>query len=81
MPSLVHKVGVAAHREHLHSVGLQLVVLLCEVYQFRGTHECEIGRIEEEQGPLAFDVFVGNGLELSVLESVYFKLGYLCVDD
>ena len=81
MPSLVHKVGVAAHREHLHTGGFQLVVLLGEVHQFRGTNEGEVGGIEEEQGPLAFDVFAGNGLELAVLESVYFEFGCLCVDN
>ena len=80
VPCLVHEVGVCAHREHLDAHLLQAVVFLGQVHQFGGANEGEVGRVEEEQGPLALQVFAAHCLELSILECLYLELRHLCVD-
>ena len=80
MPCLVHEVAVCAYREHLYAKLFQTVVFLCQVNQLSRAHESEVGWIEEEKSPLAFQVFTAYCLELSVLECLHLELRHLCVD-
>ena len=81
VPSLMYEVGVSAYREHLNAHILELGIFALKVFELSGAYECEVGGIEEEYGPLAFDVFVGNFFELTVMVSLNFKFGYFRVDD
>ena len=72
-PGLVHEMRVGGDGVNLHAHLLEFGVVVGHVAQLGGAHEGEIGRVEEEHGPLAFDigfgqldelaVFVGAGLE------------------
>ena len=53
MPCLVHEVGVAGDRVDLASNFLELGVVAGQILKFSGAHEGEVGRVEEEQGPVA----------------------------
>ncbi len=67
MPRLVREVGVGGHREDLDAEALQLLVVIGEVTELRRADEGEVGRVEEEDRPLALDVLVGHVDECAVL--------------
>ena len=73
--------AVGAHRENLYAHGLELIVFALKVLQFSGADKGEVGRIEEKQCPLAFDVLVADGFEIAVLESLNGELGCVLIDD
>ena len=73
--------GVGAYGEHFDSHGFQLFVLLCQVLQLSGADEGEVGRVEEEQCPFAFDIVIRNCFELSVLKSLDGELWCVCIDN
>ena len=81
MPGLVHEVRVGAHRVDFDAHGLELLVLLGHVHQLGGAYEGEVGGVEEEYGPLALDVFVGDGLEYAVVVGLDLELGDRGIDD
>ena len=81
VPGLVHEVRVGAHRVDFDAHGLELLVLLGHVYQLGGAYEGEVGGVEEEYGPLALDVFVGDGLEYAVVVGLDLELGDRGIDD
>jgi hypothetical protein len=55
--------------------------VVCEVSKFGGANEGEVTRVEEEDAPLALEVFVRNLDETLVLTvSVDLELGELAVD-
>ena len=70
VPCLVHKVRVCAYRIYFYAHCLELVIFLCDVYQLGRAYEGKVCRIEEENGPFTFYVFVGYCFETSVLESL-----------
>ena len=81
MPCLVDEVAVGADTKHLYSHRLQLSILALEIFQLCGADKGEVGRIEEEKCPLAFDVFVADGLEAAVLIGLNGELGCVTIDD
>lgn len=81
MPCLVNEVRIRAHGIDLDAHGLELVIFVRQISEFRRTDEGKISGIEEENGPFAFDVGVRNGLELAVLEGLDFELGNGGIDD
>ena len=75
MPSLVHEVGVAGDGVDLATDFLELGVVLGQVFKLGGAHEGEVGRVEEEQGPVAEHIVLGHFVELIVLECVHLEIG------
>ena len=59
-----------AHKLGLYKLKSELVIFLCDVYQLGRAYEGKVCRIEEENGPFTFYVFVGYCFETSVLESL-----------
>ena len=55
--------------------------MFSEVNEFCGANESEVGRVEEEDVPLASEICAANGLELAIVVGFYLKFGCLCVDD
>jgi len=74
-------VGIAGDGIDFHAQRLQFVVVFGHVFQLGRADEGEVRRVEEEDGPLAFDVFMRDGFEFAVVESLYGKLGDTAVDD
>jgi hypothetical protein len=81
VPGLADEAGVAGHGVDLAAIGLEGVVVLGQLFKLGGAHKGEVGGIEEEQGPLAQDVGLGDGLELAVLEGLDGKLADPLVDE
>jgi len=77
----MYKVRVCAYRINLYTHGLELVVFFCNIYQFGRTYKRKVCRIEEENGPFAFYIFVSHCFETSVLESLNFEFRELGVDN
>src|SRR5690606_36777757 len=65
---LVGEVSVGGHGGDFYAALLQLFVVVSTAAQLGGADEGEVGGVEEEYGPLALHVSVGNGDELAVLE-------------
>ena len=73
MPGLVREVRVRGDGVDLNAEGLEFGVVFGEVFEFRRADEREVGRVEEDDGPMTleggfgqFDEFavgVGLGLE------------------
>ena len=81
VPGLVDKVGVAGHGVDLAALSLEGVVVLSQLLELGGAHKGEVRGIEEEQGPLAQDVSLGDGLELAILEGLDGKIADFLVDE
>ena len=64
VPGLVAEVGVGRHTVDFDAQRLERIVLLTEIFEFGRADEREVGRIEEEHGPLAFDVLFGDVEEI-----------------
>jgi len=56
----VAEVGVGRDREDLDAQALQRRIGVSQIFQLRRADEGEIGRIEEEDGPFALYVGVGD---------------------
>jgi hypothetical protein len=74
-------VRVGANGIYLHAQALELVVLLCQVNQFGGAYEGEVGRIEEEYCPFALYIVAGYCGEAAIVESLYVELGEKRIDN
>ena len=70
MPRLVREVGVGRHGVDLDAELLELGVVVGEVAELGRADEGEVGRVEEEDRPLAGDVGVGDVDELAVADVV-----------
>ena len=66
-PGLVAEVRVGRDAEHLDAHALQLGIVVLKVFELGRADEGEVGRIEEEHGPLAGDVGLGDVDELAFL--------------
>src|SRR5690554_6267445 len=73
VPCLVGEVGVGGHTVNFDAHLLEFFVLVLQVAQLGGADKGEVGRIEEENVPLAFQVGVGNVDELTVVVSGSFE--------
>ena len=80
VPRLMHEMGVRGNGVDLAPGGLELVVLVGQVLKLGGTHEREVGRVEEEHAPLAQDVVLGHRLEFAILKRLHAEISYLFVD-
>ena len=76
----MYEVAVGAYGEYFDTHFLQLFIFAGEILKFRRADEGEIGRIEEENGPFAFQVVAGYGYELVVVVCLNFEFGQLCID-
>ena len=75
------EVRVGADGVDVYAESLELSIVVCEVCEFGGANEGEVTRVEEEDAPLALEVFVRNLDETLVLAvSVDLELGELAVD-
>ena len=80
-PCLVDEVRVGADGVDVYAESLELSIVVCEVSKFGGANEGEVTRVEEEDAPLALEVFVRNLDETLVLAvSVDLELVELAVD-
>ena len=69
MPGLVREVGVGGHRVDLDADFLEGRVFIRQVAQFGWADEGEVGRVENDDRPFAFQVGVGYGTKLAVVKS------------
>jgi hypothetical protein len=60
---------------------LKLRVFVGHVPKLGRAYKREVSGVEEEYGPLTFEVLVGNCLELVVVIGLDFELGNLAVDN
>ena len=67
MPGLVGEVRVGRDAIHLDAEILEHRVVVSQITQFGRTHEGEIGRVEHDDRPLAFEVLVADRDELAVV--------------
>ncbi|MCY1407429.1 hypothetical protein D9M71_227290 [compost metagenome] len=67
MPGLVGEVGVGGHAIDFHAQLLEFGVVVSQVAQFGRANESEVSRVEEEHGPLAFQVGFGQLDELALV--------------
>jgi hypothetical protein len=65
-PGLVAEVGVGRHRVDFDAQTLEFFVAVGEVFEFGRAHEGEVGRVEEEHGPLAENVSIADINELAL---------------
>ena len=70
MPGLVCEVRVRGDGVDLNAEGLEFGVVFGEVFEFRRADEREVGRIEENHGPFAFQVCVCDFFEFEALEGL-----------
>ena len=68
MPGLVREVRVRGDGVDLNAEGLEFGVVFGEVFEFCRADEREVGRVEEDDGPVTLEVGVGDGLELALME-------------
>ena len=70
MPCFVNEMGITGYGVDFASDFLEFIIFVLEIFQFCGAYKGKVCRIEEENGPFTFYVFVGYCFETSVLESL-----------
>ncbi len=80
MPGLVREMGIGRHTIHFDAHRLEGVVVVGQIAQFGRAHECEVGRIEHDDRPFAFQVGVRNVDKFAIVESGGFEWLDLCID-
>ena len=73
LPGLVREVRIGGDGVDLNAELPELFVVFGEVFEFRRADEREVGRIEEDDGPVALQVSIGNLLEGAVVISLGLK--------
>ena len=73
MPRFVGEVGIGRHRVNVYAQLLQFFVMVSHVAQFGRADEGEVSRIEEEDAPAAFGVFLGDFDEFTIFECLIFE--------
>ena len=68
---------VGADRIDLYTHCLELVVVLSHVKQLCRAYEGEVCRVEEENSPLAFYIFIGYRDKFSVMKCLHLECGQL----
>ncbi|MCY1418472.1 hypothetical protein D9M71_340330 [compost metagenome] len=81
VPGSVGKVGVGGNAVDLDAQFLERVVVVSQVFQLGRADEGEVGRVEEHDRPLAFQVSVRDFYEVAIFECVSFERFNLAVDD
>jgi hypothetical protein len=75
------KVGVGGHAVDFDAQFLELSVVVSQVFQLGWANEGEVGWVEENDRPLAFQVSVRHFYEVAVFVCGSFERFYLAVDD
>ena len=70
MPCFVYKVRVCTYGIYFDTHFLKFAVLVSHIDQFGRTNKSEVGRIEENHGPFAFQVCVCDFFEFEALEGL-----------
>lgn len=73
VPRFVGEVGIGRHRVNVYAQLLQFFVMVSHVAQFGRADEGEVSRIEEEDAPAAFGVFLGDFDEFTIFECLVFE--------
>ena len=73
MPRFVGEVGVGRDGVNVYAQLLQFFIMICHVAQFSRANEGEVSRVEEEDAPAAFSIFLGYFDEFTVFECLVFK--------
>ena len=73
MPRFVGEVSVGRDGVNVYAQLLQFFVVVCHIAQFSRANEGEVSRIEEEDAPAAFSIFLGNFDEFTVFERLVFE--------
>nr|GEU28309.1 hypothetical protein [Tanacetum cinerariifolium] len=66
VPCLVCEMGVGRYAVHVHAQLGEFRLLLGQIFQFGWAHEGEVGWVEHQDGPLAFQGFVADFDEFTV---------------
>jgi hypothetical protein len=80
MPGLVDEMGVSGNGIDFAADGSELLVLVCQILQFRRTHEGEIRGIEEKDTPLTQDIFLADKLKVIFVVGIGAEIGNFLVD-
>jgi hypothetical protein len=81
VPGLVDEVRVGGDGVHLDAQLLQLGVVGRHVFELGRADEGEVGRVEQEDRPLALDVVGGDRPELVVVESLCLEFRDVLADE
>ena len=73
MPSLVRKVSVRRNGVDLNAQFLEFSIVVGEVFELSRAHEGEVGRVEEDDGPMALQIRIRNLLEGAFVVSLGFE--------
>ena len=73
VPCFVGEVGIGRYGVHVHAQFLQFFVMVCYVAQFGWAYEGEVSRVEEEDAPATFGIFLSNFYEFTVFERLVFE--------
>jgi hypothetical protein len=74
MPSLVDKMRIAGNRVNFALDGLELVIQIREIFQFRRAYKGKIRGIKEKHRPLVKNIRLGYDSERFILISMYGKI-------
>jgi hypothetical protein len=77
----VGEVGVGGNAVDFDAQFLEFGVIVSQVFQLGWANESEVGWVEEEYGPLTFQVSFRHIYEVAVFEGGRFERFYLAVDD
>jgi hypothetical protein len=60
-PGQVDEFGVGAYGYEIGVIGFELVMLICQISEFRRSDECEIRRVEKENRPFLIPLLLREG--------------------
>ena len=65
--------GIGRDRVNVYAQLLQFFIMVCNVTQFGRANESKVSRVEEEDTPTTFGIFLGYFDELTVFERLVFE--------
>jgi hypothetical protein len=81
VPGLVREVRIGRHAVDFNAELLEIGVAIGQVTQFGRANKREVGRIENENRPLALQAFFSDGHEFAVVISLCLERFDLTIDD
>ncbi|CAM2152831.1 protein of unknown function [Pararobbsia alpina] len=81
VPSLVREMRIGRDAVDLNAELLELVVVICQVAEFRRAHEREVRRVEHNHRPLALQVRIAHRHKVAVVISGCLERFDLGIDD
>ena len=73
MPCFVGEVGVSRYGIDIYAQFLQFFVMVSHITQLGRANESKVSRVEEEDAPATFGIFLGYFDELTVFERLVFE--------